>query len=57
MEKYGKMGEKHTFWAFRVTCTGTSCVLVIFGQHVPVHVRHVPVHHVLFFLFQPVFIF
>ena len=27
----------------RVTCTGTHCVLVIFGQHVPVHVRHVPV--------------
>ena len=26
-------------------------------QHVPVHVRGVPVHPVLFFLFQPVFVF
>ena len=26
-------------------------------EHVPVHVRHVPIHPVLFFLFQPVFVF
>ena len=23
VETYGKMGEKHTFWEFQVTCTGT----------------------------------
>ena len=33
------------------TCTGTLCVLVIFGQCVPVHIRGVPVHLVLLFLF------
>ena len=24
VETYGKMGEKYTFWEFRVTCTGTT---------------------------------
>ena len=64
MEKYGKMDEKHTFWAifgdvyrYTLTCTGTLCVLVIFGQCVPVHIRGVPVHPVLLFLFRPVFVF
>ena len=36
---------------FSETCTGTLCVLVIFGQCVPVHIRGVPVHPVLLFLF------
>ena len=57
VETYGKMGEKHIIWAFRVTCTGTLYVLVIFGQCVPVHVRGVPVHPVLFSQFRPVFVF
>ena len=30
-----------------LTCTGTVWVLVIFGQHAPVQVRHVPVHPAL----------
>ena len=46
-----KMGEKYTFWAFSVMCTGTLCVLVIFCQCVPVHIRGVPVHPILFFQF------
>ena len=36
------------FWPM---CTGTLCVLVIFGQCVPVHIRDVPVHPVLLFQF------
>ena len=39
------------------TCTSTLFVLVIFGQCVPVHIRGVPVHPVMVFLFRPVFVF
>ena len=67
VEKYGKMEEQQTIWAlfgdmyrytlnmyrymlgsghFWPTCTGTC-----------LHVRHVPVHPVMFFLFRLVFIF
>ena len=54
-----KNGRKYPFWAFsgevyRYTLslyTGTLSVLVIFGQSVPVHIRGVPVHPVLVFLF------
>ena len=42
---------------FSVMCTGTLCVLVIFGRCVPVHIKGVPVHPVLFFQFQPSFVF
>ena len=52
-----KMGEITHSGHFRVTCTGTPCtctgtlwVMVIFGR-VPVHVRPVPVHPALVFLF------
>ena len=48
MEKW--MKNKHS-GQFSVMCTGTLCVLVIFGQCVPVHIRGVPVHLVLLFLF------
>ena len=58
MEKYGKMDEKHTFWAifgdvYRYTLNMYRYTLCSghFGQCVPVHIRGVPVHLVLLFLF------
>ena len=61
MEKWKKNKQSGhfsvTFTGTPSTCTSTCYVLVVFGKHVPVHVRHVPVHLVLFFLFRPVFVF
>ena len=47
-KKCMKNGEIYHSGQFSVTCTGTVWVLVIFGQHVPVQVRPVPVHAALF---------
>ena len=57
-----KCEKTHTLGHFRVNVPvqfelGTSSVLVIFDQLVPVHVRLVPVQPVPVFLFQPVFVF
>ena len=52
-----KNGKNTHSGYFSETCTGTTLVLVIFDQLVPVHVRLVPVQHVQVFLFRPVFVF
>ena len=59
-----KMGENthsghflETCTGTLLACTGTHCVLVIFGQSVPVHFRGVPVHLLLCSQFRPVFVF
>ena len=49
VEKYGKRRENTHSGHFSETCTGTFCILVIFGQLVPVQVRVVPVQPVLVF--------
>ena len=50
------MGENTHSGHFRLNCTGTISVLVIFGQLVPVQVKLVPVQPVLVFLFRLVFV-
>ena len=64
VSKYGKMDEKHTFWAifgdvYRYTLNMYRYTLCSshFGQCVSVHIKGVPVHPVLFFQFRPVFVF
>ena len=59
-----KNGKNTHSGHFSETCTGTTSVLVIFYQLVPVQVKLVPVQvklvpvqPVLVFQFQPVFVF
>ena len=59
-----KKGRKDTFWAFpsdvyRYTLNMYQYTLCSghFGQCVRVHIRGVPVHPILLFLFRPVFVF
>ena len=64
LAKYGKMEQKHNFYAFsgdmyRYTLNMYRYMLSSghFGQHVPVQVRGVPVHVMPCFLFRQVFVF
>ena len=51
-----KNGKNTHSGHFSETCTGTTSVLVIFGQVLPVQLRVLSVQPVLVFLFRPVLV-